>query len=137
MNYLKIFAAIILLIPIATAAETNDNTITCKLGNHTFKSTEYATFELPLAELEKDAYMYISSKSKKYTITRYAIGVISKGSNELKGEFIKSGNDIQKALKSEYINVAPGDRIFITELQATCDGCTIPVAIKPMAILVK
>ncbi|MCB9045676.1 MAG: hypothetical protein H6550_06020 [Chitinophagales bacterium] len=137
MNYLKIFMAILVLLPSASFAESNDNPITCKFGKYTYESTEKASYEITIPELEKDAHLYIYSKDKKYTITKYAIGVVSKSSRDLKGEFIKSDNDIVEALKSEDITVAVGDRIFITDIQAICDGCKTPVDIKPMVILVK
>jgi len=137
MNYLKIFAAILILTPITAVAQISDNPVTCKFGKYTYESTENANFEITVPELEKDAHLYIYSKDKKYNITGYAISVVSKASGDVVGEFRKSDNDILKALKSVPYTVATGDRIFITDLQATCDGCTKPITVKPMSILVK
>lgn len=137
MKYLKIFVAILILTPITAVAQISDNPVTCKFGKYTYESTENANFEITVPELQKDAHLYIYSKDKKYTITEYTVGVLSNGSRDMIGEFKKSDDDILKALKSAGHTVATGDRIFITDLQATCDGCTKPITVKPMIIVVK
>lgn len=137
MNNLKIFAAILMLLPLASFAENNDNPVICKFGKNTKEINKSVNFEITIPELEKDAHLYINSKDKKYTITGYEISVISKGSNDLLGPFKKSDYDVLKVLKTEHHTVAAGDRIFIENLQATCDGCSEPVTVKPMLIMVK
>lgn len=137
MNYLKIFAAILMLLPLATYAGDNEHPITCKLGKNTKEINKSVNFEITIAELEKDAHLYIYSKDKKYTITGYEISVVLSGSRDLLGIFKKTDDDILKVLKDVNHTVAAGDRIFIENLQATCDGCAEPVTVKPMAIMVK
>lgn len=137
MYYLKIFATLFMLLPLATFAENTDNLVTCKLGNKTYNSTQAASFEITIPELREDAQLHIYSKGKKYTITQYEIGIVPNRSRDMKGPFIKNDSNILKAMESIYHTLATGDRIFITDLQATCDGCTKPVALKSMLITIK
>lgn len=134
MKYLKIFS-IALLVPFFSMGQETGNGVTWSLGNASLQQSidQPTSFKVSRSDLDGNAQLHVGTKAQEYTITSYKMSVLSKSTGEVI-EYKRQNSDI---LKDITYTLAPGDRVYIEELKADCEGCKNPVTAKPIAILIQ
>lgn len=138
---LKIITIALLLIPVCAFSQEKNTDLAYYVGK-TLQHTgidEQVACKIPLADFVSAPYIQLSYKNSDYAITDFTVSIMSRRLAKVVGQLKQQqGSLVTSAAKMDY-TLAPGDRIFIDKLNATCPKCTDDknITTKGLAILIE